>query len=1683
MFNFFGFNKKKNEQHNEEVNELKERFISWIEEQEGEPVVSDDIDDPDEISIDDLTDEDIEEIQRNYEDRLREIDLEIQSQGINFNTYDEENLHDDLQILDYYIEYNAADQAEYLMFNIRLKEDHEEEWTEMWKCVKLLRLKGFPRILREGNNLLKIWDDVLIGLHDEDINFITLIANILKPTRIGLVYCYGVQSVAETPEKAKNMADIGYQALSQSLIGNFQQIEFRLLTRQEADWIDRQMREMKHLLMLRGIPHPIHSSGNATNLGIGGTNSNPNAEEQNEQFLRGMSDTEYLLLLLTSPIGFGDLQRWLQITSEELSKYKSEMSGTRGISAGISIPVVFMGNLGSAFGKNFGESNTFGHAVSLSESDTYSVSQSTGLSENISASHSEGISESMSFSEGMTHSQSFNESKGISFSEGASWTEGFSRTEGTSFTESISQSLGKSYTQSFADAVSASHSFGINQSQSVGVNHSITNTEGFSQTEGLSQSTSFGESFGNSTSFGASFGKSFGQSFSQGFSEGISQTVGQSQSSSQGFSFGTSESTSFNQSQSHGSSFGTSFNQGYSNSQSVSQSQSNSHVVGNSYTQSQSQSHGYSQSQGTSESWGTNQSQSQNWSNSQSQSYSQSQSQGGSMSESFSQSHSQSSSASQSISQSQSASQSASQSYSSSASSSVSFSNSVSNSKSASTSESYGTSFGYDSSKSSTLNFGVSQFINIGGSESASSGYSAGVNNSVGVSLSESNSASVSSGYSAGLSESHSVSVSESASRSLGFSQSISESTSISHSNSISHGSSWSTGESQSISQSISHGGGISHGTSHSIGTSHSTGTSVSYGESSSYSTSENYGQTHTSGVSQSQGQTVSQGISQSESISHSYGTGYSKGVNQSESFSNTIGQSISHGTSKSNSYSEGSSWSNSVSESIGKSNSYTQSISESLGKSISFGKSVSQSESFGTSQSYSTGTSESISQGISHSRGESFGMTIGTSVGQSQGVSQSIGQSISQGKTVTQGTSQSVGQTIGNSTSITASKGMSNSVTDSIGVSKGKSVSEGVSVGKSKGTGTSDTTSLAISSGYSHSQSTGTSSSMGLGPSISYSKSAQWYDENKANLVQILEEQRNRLMTALRQGAFYVDVYILTPDEKTKKAAGVLATAAWYGDVFPSPVQVVNPDPMWAEHLMAHVSVFSACTMPEDSIELMEGYKFSTVLLPEEMGAYCHPPRFEGGDMNTVYEAMPYFHLPGKMEGEAFMGWCVATETGKPTEIEYKFSKRNMMHTLISGSSGSGKTTTSLRFISELINQMGFGATILDWKDDWRSLAYVVPEEKFKFYSLGTTPVNRLSFNPLAIPDQVDVDLWVDTVVEAFVIGFGLGQRGYEICWRNLARLYSKHGAWKDPSRSKNLTLMDLYKEIEAEILDKGQKKQAGFGDVEAYNRVLSRMGYFANEDSRLYSMFGNPENPIDIQELCVPGEVVVLEAQGMKGPQKSFLLGLIAAGVFQIARAQKIFVNKPHMIVFEEAHEVVKGTDTASSNNASSGVVEESVYEVMWNEGRSAGLYLVAIAQMPTHLPTSVLANTRIYITHQLGNDEDVDFISRRMVRDPRLEHKDFPRFLERVPLGYSIIQTRNVRHHAEAEPVLIKVEMIEAPRPTDDQIKIITLRREMLLKEKAEKEKAEAEKAREAEMNVEDMESETDNELAEV
>ena len=136
MFNFFSDKRKNNNGLNEqELNNLRNRLDEWLDEEDIDSALSMDI----ETEIENIDDAEFEE---KYGERLKEIDIEMQTKGFNFNTYNESDLHNDIQIIDSFIEYNPKEQAEYFMFNLRFKEDYEDEWTEAWKC-KTSKIRWF----------------------------------------------------------------------------------------------------------------------------------------------------------------------------------------------------------------------------------------------------------------------------------------------------------------------------------------------------------------------------------------------------------------------------------------------------------------------------------------------------------------------------------------------------------------------------------------------------------------------------------------------------------------------------------------------------------------------------------------------------------------------------------------------------------------------------------------------------------------------------------------------------------------------------------------------------------------------------------------------------------------------------------------------------------------------------------------------------------------------------------------------------------------------------------------------------------------------------------------------------------------------------------------------------------------------------------------------------------------------------------------------------------------------------------------------------------------------------------------------------------------------------------------------------------------------------------------------------
>lgn len=869
---------------------------------------------------------------------------------------------DDFRILDSWAEYdeNSSKDPEkrnlqYLCYEMEVMNPSTGERIHCYKAIKMARVIRLPADAKQSTALMDMQEQVLTAVNQQNANLITIIANVLKPVAVGLLYIYGIQGVASTINKAKEKAKHGFLGFVGSMQGTFRVLEMRCANAEETEWLREKMYNMDYLTVVRGIPKANKAGEDAGNKGMGGSNVNPDSQGTLEEIITGMADYEYVLEILSTPVHTDTLMSWQRQSQVEMTDWYGQLQGTKSLNLNLSIPMMYMANASQSQGwsKAYTDANT----VSYARGESFTTSQGQSVGQSLS----------------QTYGQSMGQSQGQSISN--SYSQGVSHTQGVSFGHSIGQSSGFSINQSH----------GTSSGVSFGQSQGVSNGSSFGQSQGSSSGTSFGQSHGTSsgTSFGQSHGTSSGSSFgvSQNESTNVGTSVNHGVSQNTGISQGQSQS--FNQGISH--SYGTSQNQGISQSTNISQGHSVSQ--GNSYNMSYGQNTSQSHSVGNSQSYGWSQGQSMNRGQSASfgQSSSSSLSQGVSSSSSFGMSEGVNSSHGSSANYGQSSSAghsstfggnfggslglpfgtaSGNASISGSSSDSASFGESSSNGISNSVGQSHGTSFGTSSGSS------------------MSSGVSHGQSTSQGASLSYGSSAGISGSY--GANESYGTNIGQSISQGWGANQSVSDSYSIGNgvSQSVSHGISESAGLSQ------SYGYGQSSSISNSVGVSDSMGMSYGHGVSTGISASQNVGQSDSTSMSQNFGQSQSQNFGQNYGIS----SGVNYGQNYGQSVSQNVGQN--YGISDSVSYGQN----------YGQSESYSQSQnygqSESVGQSETFGKSVGQTLTNSVSQSASTGygqnvgNTESVSNGNSYttSNGSSQGTSNGTTGTSSMGTSSSMG-------------------------------------------------------------------------------------------------------------------------------------------------------------------------------------------------------------------------------------------------------------------------------------------------------------------------------------------------------------------------------------------------------------------------------------------------------------------------------------------------------------------------------------------------------------------------------------------------------------------------------------------------------------------------------------------------------------------
>ena len=715
---------------------------------------------------------------------------------------------EDFRIIDSWAEYDESASKSthekplnFLCYELEAMNPETGEKLHFFKAIKFLRIIRLPKGAKQSTSLMDKHTEILAGTSENAINLVVLIANVIEPVPLGLLFLYGVQGIGRTIDEAKNKAHGDYLGLVGMMQGTYRVLEMRCLQAQEAEWLREKMYGMEFLTVVRGIPQAARTGEDGGNKGLGGKNVNPDSSGTLEDMIAGMADFEYVIQVLSTPVYTSTLQDWSLKTQRDMTDWYAQMQGTKAMSFNVSVPMMFMANQSSSEGwskaytdadsVSYSQGETFGTSTgqsvthSISESFGQAFGRSTGTSVTDSISNTQSVSQGNSF--GQSISQSFGQSSGSSVGQST----GTSQTQGTnnSFSQgqSINHSEGSSTGQSFG--TSQGQSYNITQGQSVGQSHSVGQSQGgsrsvsesFGQTSGTTVGQTVGQSSSHSVSSGTNSSLSSGVSTNQSSSYGVNAGTNSSVSASSGTSVGASEGwsegdnstgsiTPFGLGGSWGSSSGT------NGSYNVSANESTSASVGSSsgwnastssgYGTNMSASNGYSS--GVSNTTGSSLSNSVSHSNSQSHSTGVTSGQSWGVNESFGTNSSQSLSEGWGVNQSTSQTQSIGQ--------------NVSDGWGSNTSQSHGTSQSYGTTAGQSTSQSLSNSATQGASDTSSQNWGQSYGISQGQSHGRSYSESVTDSYSRGTGESYG--------QSTGTSQSQSNTTGTGSSQSFSNGSS-----------------------------------------------------------------------------------------------------------------------------------------------------------------------------------------------------------------------------------------------------------------------------------------------------------------------------------------------------------------------------------------------------------------------------------------------------------------------------------------------------------------------------------------------------------------------------------------------------------------------------------------------------------------------------------------------------------------------------------------------------------------------------------------------------------------------------------------------------------------------------------------------------------------------------
>lgn len=340
-----------------------------------------------------------------------------------------------------------------------------------------------------------------------------------------------------------------------------------------------------------------------------------------------------------------------------------------------------------------------------------------------------------------------------------------------------------------------------------------------------------------------------------------------------------------------------------------------------------------------------------------------------------------------------------------------------------------------------------------------------------------------------------------------------------------------------------------------------------------------------------------------------------------------------------------------------------------------------------------------------------------------------------------------------------------------------------------------------------------------------------------------------------------------------------------------------------------------------------------------------------------------------------------------KAENREVKLDAKSLTaHTFITGSTGSGKSTTIYKLLDELSN------TFIEDDDDKVKFMVIEPakgeykhalakNKKFDVRVYGTNPniTKLLRINPFKFPsDKIHIYEHLDKLIEIFNVCWPMYAAMPAVLKAAMENAYRSAGWNLVKSENKHGNVFPSFVDVAIEVEKYINKSE--YSDENKSNYKGSLLTRLESLTNGINSMIFSADD-IDDSELFDENVIVDLSRVGST-ETKALIMGILILKLqeHRIACSEGSNSELRHVTVLEEAHNLLKRTSTEQSSETAN-LLGKSV-EMLANsiaEMRTYGEGFIIADQSPGLLDMSVIRNTNTKIIMRLPDFSDRELVGK--------------------------------------------------------------------------------------------------------